>query len=109
MVILATIFMSLAIAASAQAYLHVENAQNYARAHMWKTLCNYSYARCTYPRATGWYQRISSSAVRVEVSAYYYPNAQWCARVFQVNGSDASPYISSSGSSPYYYCRAAAY
>lgn len=91
-------------AQDAEAYLHVANAQNYARAHMWKTLCNYGNSCSYYPAATGWYQRINDNYVRVEVRSYVYGRGT-CYRVFAVRGNDGSEYITTDGSSPYYYCQ----
>lgn len=96
--------LSLVAVASASAYLHLANAQNYAAAHMWSSFCNNSTNYCTgYPWATGWYSRVNDSYVRVGVAVGTYTSGT-CSRVFAVRGSDSSPYITSDGSSPYYTC-----
>lgn len=101
---LVALVLSLVVAASASAYLHVANAQNYARAHVYATFCDSSAYWCpTYPWATGWYDRITDSYVRVEI-AVNRRNSGTCTRVFAVRGSDANPYITSDGSFPYYAC-----
>jgi hypothetical protein len=101
--LLAVIF-SVVGAASASAYLHVYNAQNYASGHVWRTFCNSSYAYCPrFPNETGWYQRISSNEVRVEIHVTKYGYGS-CYRVFDVRGNDGSEYISTAGSAPYYAC-----
>lgn len=90
--------------ASAEAsYLHVSYAQSTAKAHMWNTLCASVGCR-DYPWSTGWYQRINSNEVRVEVKDYVYGSG-YCWRVFDVRGADYAAYISTSGSAPYYSCR----
>lgn len=104
LVIVTAIFTSWAIAASAQAYLHVANATDYARGHVWRTFCNYGNNCSYYPVGTGWYQRISDSYVRTEIKVYRYGYGT-CTRVFAVRGSDAAPYITTDGSAPYYTCR----
>lgn len=105
LLVLAAIFGSWAIAAKAQAYLHVANAQSYAVNHVWVSFCNQSSYWCwRYPYATGWYQRISDSYVRVEIAVGRRGYSRHCTRVFAVRGSDGSPYITSDGSAPYYSC-----
>jgi hypothetical protein len=90
--------------AEASAYLHVANAQNYARAHVYATFCDSSSYWCpTYPWATGWYDRITDSYVRVEIEVRR-RNSGDCYRTFAVHGSDANPYITTDGSSYGYYC-----
>lgn len=100
-----TLVTSLAMSASAFAYLHVSYAQDYARAHVWRTFCSSSGNVCVdYPRPTSWYRRINANYVRVEIYVYRYGSGA-CTRVFAVKGNDGASYISSDGSSPYYYCR----
>lgn len=97
-----TFLLTLALAASASAYLHVANAQNYARAHVWRTFCNYNCL--SYPSATGWYSRINDNYVRVEIVARK-SGYGTCYRVFAVRGNDGSEYITTDGSAPYYSCQ----
>lgn len=101
-----TALMSLAAVASASAYLHVANARSYVVNHVWVSApCYQSSNNCwRYPFPTNWYDRISDSYVRVEIAVgiHGYPNH--CYRVYAVHGSDASPYITSAGSAPYFSC-----
>lgn len=103
--ILTPILTLLIVAVAYASYLHVSYAQNYARYHVFKTFCNSSYSTCpTYPWATGWYQRINNNYVRVEIAVRKSGTAGTCRRVFAVRGYDGAEYITSDGSSPYYYC-----
>ena len=95
-----------AVPASAPAFLHVQNAADYAEEHVWDHQCG-SPNRCTrYPAWTGWYSRSSDSQVRVNIRRY---GNGWssCTRIYGVGGSDASPYINSNTSNPYWVCPAA--
>lgn len=107
LVIVAAIIGSWAVAAKAAeaAYVHVANAQVYARQHAWKTFCSSSSYYCpTYPWATGWYSRVSNTEVRVEVATDRRGSGR-CYRIFDVRGDDSNLYISTSGSSAYWACQ----
>lgn len=103
--ILAVGLLLVAAAVAVAAYLHVANAQTYAKQHAWKVFCGSSSATCpNYPNATGWYQRVSNTKVRVEIHVYRTGQGN-CYRIFAVVGDDTSPQITSDGSSAYWACQ----
>lgn len=105
-ILLAAVMLLLATAATAFAlgYLHVYTAQNYAAAHAWAVFCQSNANNCpSYPVATGWYDRINNNYVRVEVRVYRRGTGN-CSRILAVRGDDDNPYITSDGSSAYWFC-----
>lgn len=104
LLLIGSILVTWVVAASAQAYLHVSAAQDYARAHVWRTFCSSSGRVCAdYPRPTSYVRRYSANYVRIEIYVYRYGSGA-CTRVFAVKGNDGASYISTDGSSPFYYC-----
>ena len=105
--VLSMLFTFLAVA-SASAYLHLANARSYAVNHVWETAPCYqsSYTCWRYPFYTAYYQRLSDSKVRVEIGLGWRScsTTKYAYRVFAVQGSDANPSITSSGSAPYWSC-----
>lgn len=102
--LLATGMLLLTAAVAVAAYLHLANAQTYAKQHAWTVFCGSSSRTCpNYPNATGWYQRVSNTKVRVEIHVYRAGSGN-CYRIFAVTGDDSSPQITSDGSSAFWSC-----
>lgn len=105
LVIIAVVLGAIGVASAHAAYVHVANAQTYSKQHAWTTFCSSSSYWCpSYPNATGWYQRISNTEVRVEVHVNRRSSGS-CYRIFDVRGDDSSLRISTDGSSAYWACQ----
>lgn len=101
--IVVLVVLLILLPASAQAYLHVQQAENKARTNSWNLFCNGNVSACpTYPWIYQTAQRLSSATVDTFVRVYRYGYGT-CNRRIRVTGDDYDMRVME-GQSGYWFC-----